>query len=68
MRVGSSGVLLRFRHKLHRQFPVRRKVNIQRQVFYFDGLPDKQSVREIIFNQQKIQPSRSGFAELVRGR
>ena len=68
MGTGCVGVVPRVRDKVHRLFAVHRDIGFYGQVFRFDRFADKQSVRYIVFSQQKNQPLRNDLGARVRGR
>jgi len=62
------GILFRLRNKVEGPFAIRRDVNVQGQVFHFDGFANEQGVRQVVFSQQKIQRLPSALEGPFRGR
>jgi hypothetical protein len=63
-----AGIFFCLRNKVEGAFAIRRDVNVQGQVFHFDGFANEQGVRQVVFSQQKIQRLPNALVEFVRGR
>ena len=68
VRHGRCGICFRLRNKIEDPFAISRDVNLQGQVFHSNGFTNKQSVRHVVFSQQKIQRLPNALEVSVRGR